>query len=81
MSEQPQKPKRGLVPKIKPNVTGGDDTPPDRPGVGLNLKDGWLFGIGFGLAMVIVVLLATVVLGCVAIIAVVGVGSEIGALL
>ena len=78
MTENKHKP----VPK-RPgaNVRGVGNGRPDRPGVGLNFKDGWNFGIGFGLAMAIAVPLIVMLLGCVVIMALAVVGSEIGALL
>lgn len=50
-------------------------------GVGLSVKDGWNFGIGFGVAMAIAVPLILFFLGCVVIFALAYFGSSLGALL
>ncbi len=37
----------------------------DKDGVGSSIKDGWNFGIGFGLAMTVALPLMLMILGCV----------------
>lgn len=41
-------------------LTSWPDRLPD--GLGLSIKDGWVFGVGFGLAMIIVVLLSSCII-------------------
>ena len=49
--------------------------------IGLNIRDGWQFGIGFGLAMTIAIPVILLLLSCIIGIGVTILGSSLGALL
>jgi hypothetical protein len=50
-------------------------------GIGLSVKDGWNFSIGFGLAMAIAVPLILLLIGCALMFALTLLGGSLGALL
>ena len=81
MTKQP--PSIGTPSPTRPKDQSIIPVPPprDQAGLGLNVKDGWNFGIGFGLAMAIVVPLILLFMGCLVIFALAFFGSSLGALL
>jgi hypothetical protein len=71
-----------LPPKTEPKVTI-TRWPTERwpEGLGVSVRDGWNFGIGFGLAMAIAVPFILILLSCVIGGALMILGMELGALL